>query len=68
MPLRSAALTKRVFVVGIGERAAAVPQRISAGPGFLGIELDAARNAAQHDLISIHGSQACVGFVHTTKH
>jgi acetate kinase len=41
-----------VFSGGIGEHAAEVRSRICAGMGFLGIELDAARNSHNDAVIS----------------
>lgn len=41
-----------VFAGGIGERAPAIRERICAGLGFLGVELDQARNDADQPLIS----------------
>jgi acetate kinase len=41
-----------VFSGGIGENAPVIRQRICAGLGFLGIELDGARNAAGADVVS----------------
>jgi acetate kinase len=45
-----------VFTAGIGERSPAVRQRICEGLGFLGVELDGARNAASEAVISSGGS------------
>ena len=56
-----------VFAGGIGEHAAPVRERICAGLSFLGIDLDAARNAAHHDLISINGSRVSVRVVRTDE-
>jgi acetate kinase len=41
-----------VFTAGIGERSAEVRRRICEGLGFLGIELDASRNAGNETVIS----------------
>jgi len=44
-----------VFTGGIGENAAPIRERICAGLGFLGVRLDAARNAAHAPIISPDG-------------
>ncbi len=49
-----------VFAGGIGENAAPVRERICAGLGFLGIELDPARNALPAALISTDGGRVRV--------
>jgi acetate kinase len=41
-----------VFSGGIGEHAAPIRERVCAGLGFLGIELDARRNGAHASVIS----------------
>jgi acetate kinase len=50
-----------VFAGGIGERAPAVRARICDGLGFLGIELDAARNASNAGLISTDAGRSAGG-------
>ncbi|MFL5373923.1 MAG: acetate kinase, partial [Myxococcales bacterium] len=52
-----------VFTGGIGERAAAVRERVCAGLGHLGVELDPGR--PESDTISSAGSRVAV-FVVTT--
>ncbi len=52
-----------VFAGGVGENAAPVRERICAGLGFLGIELDAARNAAAADVISTDASRVAVRII-----
>ncbi|MDQ6628302.1 MAG: acetate/propionate family kinase [Pseudomonadota bacterium] len=56
-----------VFAGGIGENAAAVRARICDGLGFLGIELDAARNEAHGDVISTVASRATVRVIRTDE-
>ncbi|MEO7335963.1 MAG: acetate/propionate family kinase [Caldimonas sp.] len=56
-----------VFAGGIGENAAPVRERICEGLGFLGIELDARRNALHVPLISVGGSGVDVRVVHTDE-
>jgi acetate kinase len=56
-----------VFSAGIGERAGAIRARICDGLGFLGVELDAARNAADAAVISTDTSQAAVRVIRTDE-
>ena len=56
-----------VFAGGIGENAAPVRERICAGLGFLGIELDAARNAENAALISAAASRVAVRVIRTDE-
>jgi len=56
-----------VFTGGIGEKAAPVRERICSGLGFLGIELDSARNAGHADVVSGRASQATVRVIRTDE-
>ena len=56
-----------VFSGGIGENAPLVRQRICEGLGCLGIELDAARNAAGNGLISATESRVAVRVIRTDE-
>ncbi len=56
-----------VFAGGIGEHAAPVRERICEGLGFLGIEVDAARNAAHAEVISTDASRVTVRVIHTDE-
>jgi len=56
-----------VFAGGIGEHAAPVRARICEGLGFLGIELDAARNAAHEPVASSAASRVVVRVMHTDE-
>lgn len=56
-----------VFTGGIGENAAEVRGRICEGLGFLGIELDQARNAANAVIISTDSSRATVRVIRTDE-
>ena len=56
-----------VFAGGIGENAAQVRTRICAGLGFLGLELDASRNAARADVISTDSSRVTVRVIRTDE-
>jgi acetate kinase len=56
-----------VFAGGIGEHAAPVRERICAGLGFLGIELEAQRNAQHAPLISTDSSRVKVRVLHTNE-
>lgn len=56
-----------VFAGGIGENASAVRARIVEGLGFLGIELDASRNAAHADVISTDASRVKVRVIRTDE-
>jgi acetate kinase len=56
-----------VFAGGIGENAPSVRTRICEGLGFLGIELEASRNAADAGVISTDASQATVRVIRTDE-
>jgi len=56
-----------VFAAGIGENCPSIRARICEGLGFLGIELDAARNAANAAVISAAGSRATVRVIRTDE-
>jgi acetate kinase len=56
-----------IFTAGIGEHAAAVRERICADFAFLGLELDAARNATHAPVISRDGSRVVVRVMKTDE-
>jgi len=56
-----------VFSGGIGQNSAAIRARICDGLGFLGLELDEARNAAQAALISTGTSRVAVRVIRTDE-
>ncbi len=56
-----------VFAGGIGEHAAEVRGRICQGLGFLGVALDADRNAAHAAIISSAASRVCVRVMPTDE-
>jgi acetate kinase len=56
-----------VFAGGIGENAAQVRERICAGLGFLGIELDPRQNAAGADVISSKAGRVAVHVIRTDE-
>ena len=56
-----------VFAGGIGENAPTVRARICDGLAFLGIELDAARNAANEELISVAAGRVAVRMIRTDE-
>jgi acetate kinase len=56
-----------VFAGGIGEHAATVRARICDGLGFLGIELDETRNAANEGVISAAAARVAVRVMHTDE-
>jgi acetate kinase len=56
-----------VFAGGIGEKAPIVRARICAGLGFLGIELEGKRNAANEGVISIDASWVKVRVIRTDE-
>jgi acetate kinase len=56
-----------VFAGGIGENAPAVRARICDGLGFLGIELEEKRNAANEGVISAAAGRATVRVIHTDE-
>ena len=56
-----------VFAGGIGENAAVVRGRICEGLGFLGIEIDSARNAGNASVISTDTSRTAVRVIRTDE-
>ena len=56
-----------VFAGGIGENAPVVRARICDGLGFLGIELEEKRNAANEGVISAETSRVPVRVIHTDE-
>ncbi len=56
-----------IFAGGIGERAPVIRARICDGLDFLGLELDAARNAASDGVISAAASRVAVRVMHTDE-
>jgi acetate kinase len=56
-----------VFSGGIGENAVQIRARICEGLGFLGIELDPGRNAAQAPVISAEGGRVAVRVIKTDE-
>jgi len=56
-----------VFAGGIGENAPAIRSRICLGLGFLGINLDEARNAAGEGIISVTGTAVTVRVIPTDE-
>ena len=56
-----------VFSAGIGENTPSVRAQICAGLGFLGLELDEARNAANAPVISSDHSRVTVCVIHTDE-
>ncbi len=56
-----------VFAGGIGENASVVRARICDGLGFLGIELEEKRNAANAAVISTAASRVAVRVMHTDE-
>jgi len=60
-------LDQLVFAGGIGENAPTVRARICEGLGFLGIELEETRNAANEGVISTAGSRVAVRVIHTDE-
>jgi acetate kinase len=56
-----------VFAGGIGENAGEVRTRVCSGLGFLGIELDQARNAVTAPVISADASKAAVRVIRTDE-
>ena len=56
-----------VFAGGIGENAPTVRARICDGLGFLGIELEEKRNAANEGVISAAASRVAVRVIHTDE-
>jgi acetate kinase len=56
-----------VFAGGIGEKAPVVRARICHGLGFLGIELEEKRNAANEGVISVEASRVAVRVIRTDE-
>ncbi len=56
-----------VFAGGIGENAPTVRARMCEGLGFLGIELDEKRNAANERVVSAAASRVAVRVIHTDE-
>jgi acetate kinase len=56
-----------VFAGGIGENAAVIRARVCADLGFLGIELDEAKNAGHAPVISADGSRTVVRVIRTDE-
>jgi len=56
-----------VFTGGIGEHAAPVRERVCADLGFLGIDVDPARNRSNAPVISRDGAPVVVRVVHTNE-
>jgi acetate kinase len=56
-----------VFTGGMGENAPVIRSRICQGLGFLGIEIDDARNAASNDVITTDSSHVAVRVIHTDE-
>jgi acetate kinase len=56
-----------VFAGGVGENAPLIRERICAGLGFLGIELDESRNAKTAGVISTDASRATVRVIRTDE-
>jgi acetate kinase len=56
-----------VFAGGIGENTGEVRARICGGLGFLGVELDPARNAANAPVISVEAGRATVRVIRTDE-
>jgi acetate kinase len=56
-----------VFAAGIGENAPTIRARICDGLGFLGIELEEKRNAANEGVISAAASRVAVRVIHTDE-
>jgi acetate kinase len=56
-----------VFAGGIGENAPAIRARICHGLGFLGIELEEERNAANEGMISVASGRVAVRVIHTDE-
>jgi len=56
-----------VFAGGIGENAPVIRARICAGLEFLGIEIDAKRNAANEGVVSAEAGRVAVRVIHTDE-
>lgn len=62
-----AGLDMLVFTAGIGEHSPTLRARICEGLEFLGVAIDATRNAATESIISSTGSQVVVRVMHTDE-
>jgi acetate kinase len=62
-----AGLDALVFTGGIGERAPAIREKICGGLEFLGIQLDAAQNAANAPVISTPASRVNIRVIQTNE-
>ncbi len=67
MAAAAGGLDTLVFAGGIGERSAPIRARICAGLAFLGVHLDAARNAAHGPVISPEGCHVTVRVIPTDE-
>ena len=56
-----------IFAAGIGENAPSIRRRICDGLGFIGIDIDPERNAANAPLISSLGGRVKVRVIHTDE-
>lgn len=56
-----------VFSAGIGEHCPSIRARICEGLGFLGLEIDEARNAANQEVISTDASRVSVRIIRTDE-
>jgi acetate kinase len=56
-----------IFTAGIGENAPAIRQRICQQLGFMGIQIDPARNGASAAIISPDGAPVVVRVMHTDE-
>jgi acetate kinase len=56
-----------VFAGGIGENAPTVRDRICDGLGFLGVEIDARRNAMNEAVISVASGRVAVRVIRTDE-
>jgi acetate kinase len=56
-----------VFTAGIGEHSAVIRARLCEGLGYLGVELDEARNAEHAPVISSHASRVTVRVIPTDE-
>lgn len=56
-----------IFTGGMGENASRIRRRVCAGLEFLGITLDASRNDANEEVISIPSAPVCVRVIRTNE-
>ena len=56
-----------IFTGGIGEHAASIRERICAGLGFLGIEIEATRNEEAAPIVSSHSSPVTIRVMKTNE-